>query len=460
MPELRVPAPRMLAVVAILAALLVTATACGEANEAPAAPTATHLETTFDVTPRPGVHVLDAATVDTGLVTAEPAYGEYRFAATAEEIRRLQPGDIVVIPGHGLGSVRAIFEHAGQLVLRLDDAALDDVIQDGLASWRYDVAWDDVAIDYEQIASLPGVTDVEVVYDQPQATRIGSQEPAPRAATVSFRQSGWEFVVHLEARESRLYFDLTGELAATSEAATIATVAASGWVSGFSYVSAMRYAEGVPTTISSAVNGLEGETAISWTAYRTPRTTITQAVRVDVPIAIPFIIPGPLGIPFSLQLKATGRIVPDLEAVDSSSGGSWKVAYSSDQGFTLDASSGTVGGGLLANTIGTTGDTITAGLGPAGFGVGVEFPRFELGVAGRPPFAFITVEVYSSSRWTPGTTLTSNIRPCQHSATRLAAVGGYRLDMVGWEGRTQQHTLWERQVDTYLNKRPCTSSGN
>jgi hypothetical protein len=32
--------------------------------------------------------------------------------------------------------------------------------------------------------------------------------------------------------------------------------------------------------------------------------------------------------------------------------------------------------------------------------------------------------------------------------------------MVGWEGRTQQHTLWERQVDTYLNKRPCTSSGN
>jgi hypothetical protein len=450
----------MLAVVAILAALLVTAAACGEANEAPEAPTATHLETTFDVTPQPGVHVLDPATVDTRLVAADPVYGEYRFAATAEQIRMLEPGDVVVIPGHGLGSVRAIFEHAGEIVLRLDDAALDDVIQEGLASWRYDVAWDDVAIDYQQIATLPGVTDVEVVYDQPQTTRIGSQAPAPRAVMVSFRQSGWEFALELEARESRLYFDLTGELAATSESATIATVAASGWVSGFTYVSAMRYAEGAPTAISSAVNGLQGETEISWTAYRTPRTTITQAVRVDVPIAMPFLIPGPLGIPFSLQLKAAGRIVPELDAVDSSSGGGWKVAYSSDQGFTLDASTGTVGGGLLANTIGTTRDTVTAGLGPAGFGVGLEFPRFELGVAGRPPFAFITVDAYSSSRWTPGTTLTSNIPPCQHGATRLAAIGGYRLDMVGWEGRAQQHTLWERQVDTYLNKRPCTSTGS
>jgi hypothetical protein len=212
--------------------------------------------------------------------------------------------------------------------------------------------------------------------------------------------------------------------------------------------------------MSTEINGLQGEMELRWAAFRTPQSTVTAIVKFTAPVGVPIPIPGPFGIPFVLQLKMAGRIVPELSVTDASSGGSWKVTYSSDQGFRVDDGGGKPQGSLKSHTIDTSGETVTAGLGPAAFGFGLEFPRFELAIAGLEPFAFITFDMYSTSLWTPGTTLTADIPPCQYGYTKLSAVAGYQLKILGWGGLADQYTLWEKQENKYLDGKVCTLSGD
>ena len=126
----------------------------------------------------------------------------------------------------------------------------------------------------------------------------------------------------------------------------------------------------------------------------------------------------------------------------------------------MDDGIGKPTGSASSQKIDTSGDTVSAGQGPVGFGLGFEFPRFELGVAGLDPFAFITLDMYSTSLWTPGTLLTGDIPPCQYGYTKHSAVAGYELKIMGWGGLSDQYTLFEQQVDKYLDGKKCTLTGS
>ncbi len=90
-----------------------------------------------------------------------------------------------------------------------------------------------------------------------------------------------------------------------------------------------------------------------------------------------------------------------------------------------------------------------------------QFPRFELGLKGiKIPFAFITLDMYSTSLWTPGTTLTGDIPPCQYGYTKFSSVAGYQLKVLGGLGLEDQYTIWEKQIDVYLDGKECTLSGD
>ena len=399
--------------------------------------------------------------VDQRLVSSDPAAGEYRFEGSADEVRDLIVDEPVVIPGAGFGIVREVAEENGEIVLRVDEATLGEVIQDGTIDWDYDVSWSDFDVTYEQLAALPGVTHVEIDYGSEanafQDIAYGAQ--APEKASITFEVRGWEFKLEMEPSGSILKLQLTAVYKVGG--AELGAIVGEGSVSGFNYFSTMEFGGGKPTDMTTNISRLHGEMELRWAAYRTPGTSLTEIVKFSVPLALPIPIPGPFGIPFMLQLKTSGRIVPELSAPDSSSGGSWKVTYSSDQGFNVDDGGGKPTGKLNSETIGTSGETVTAGRGPAGWGFGFEFPRFELGIAGlKDPFAFITVDMYSTSLWTPGTTLTADIPPCQYGYTKLSAVAGMQLKILGWVGFADQFTLWEKQLDVYLNGKECTLDGS
>ena len=449
---------RTLALLAAFAIVAGLAAACGTYSGSDT-PTTTGLETNFDVTARADVAMLDSGMVEGRLISSDPAAGEYHFAA-GTDLGDLRVGQPVVIPGEGFGILRKVIEDDGQTLLLVNEATLADVIQDGEIAWDYDVAWSDFDISYEQVASTPGVTNFVINrdYGGDSFQSIAYQTATPRKIELSFERSGWTFKITFEPKDGKLNFKLTAGLKRGSSEP--AAISGEGWISGFNFSSIAHFSDGSPSDFTTEINGLQGELELKWAAFTNPGTTVTEIVRFKVPVSVPFALPGPFGIPFVLQIKMAGRIVPELSVTSASSGGSWKVTYSSDQGFNVDDSVGKPTGSASSQNIGTSGDTVSAGQGPVGFGLGFEFPRFELGAGGLSPFAFITLDMYSTSLWTPGTLLTSDIPPCQYGYTKHSAVAGYELKIMGWGGLSDQYTLFEQQVDKYLDGKKCTLSGD
>jgi len=190
-------------------------------------------------------------------------------------------------------------------------------------------------------------------------------------------------------------------------------------------------------------------------------------------------------VPMTLNIKMNLRVVPELTSGNASSGGSWKVTYDSDHGFSTNGGDPTPRATLrnMAANLGKE-PTVTAGLGVVGFGLGMEWPRLELQL-GHPifpdlyagddedtksilekasellrPYAFLTLNNYVSGEWTPGTTLTSDIPPCQRSSIKLSAIAGYKLSVLGMVELSDNKLLWEKQIDAYKDNKPCTLTGS
>lgn len=448
---------------AALIGLSLLAAACGGGVDTPSA---TNLETNFEVTSQEDAAVLDRDMVADRLSFSDPAAGEYRFSGSVSELESLRVGQPVVIPDAGFGIVRSVTESAGESVLEVDEATLGDVIDTGTLEWDYDVSWTDFEIDVQELAATPGITSVRVsdVSEGPNVAYAGVPLAAAddkRKIEIEFESGRWVFKIELEPMDDKLNVNLNGSVRAKTEAAEVkmAGIVGKGWVSGFNYSSFMEYQGGNPSSMSTEINGLQGEMEIQWAAFRTERETLTEIVRFEMPAKLPIPLTGPFGIPFVLNLTFKGRIVPELSVPDASSGGSWKVTYASDQGFGIESGGAQPKGSLKSQSIDTSGETVTAGHGPAGFGVGMEFPRFELAIAGLEPFAFITLDAYATSLWTPGTTLTSDIPPCQYGYAKISSVAGYQLAIANLAKFADQHTLWEEQVDKYLDGEVCTLSG-
>jgi hypothetical protein len=142
------------------------------------------------------------------------------------------------------------------------------------------------------------------------------------------------------------------------------------------------------------------------------------------------------------------------------------VTYDSEQGFNTNGADVTPIGkavDFLAD-LGST-PTVTAGLGPVGFGFGMEFPRLELAL-GNPlmgelmkTYAFVTTNTYLNGMFTPGTTLTADIPPCQRSSIKLSAIAGYKLSVLGFAELSDNTLLWEKSHDRFKDDRPCTLTG-
>jgi hypothetical protein len=403
--------------------------------------------------------MLDEDTVEDRIVSADPAAGEYRFES-GTDLGDATVGQPIVIPGKGFGIVREVVEDGDEVVLRVDEATLADVIQDGEIAWDYDVAWDDFDISYEEVAAIPGISNVVIVRDFEAGAfqNIAYQTPTPRKIELSFEHQGWTFKIEFEPKDGKLNFKLTAGLKVRDSEP--AAISGEGWIGGFNFSSIAHFADGSPSDMSTEIKGLQGELELKWAAFTNPGTTVTEIVRFKVPVSVPFYLPGPFGIPFKLQIKMAGRIVPELSVPSASSGGSWKITYSSDQGFNVDEGVGKPTGNASSQSIDTSGDTVSAGEGPVGFGLGFEFPRFELGLSELAPFAFITLDMYSTSLWTPGTLLTADIPPCQYGYTKHSAVAGYELKLLGWAGISDQYTLFEQQVNKYLDGKECTLTGD
>jgi hypothetical protein len=266
---------------------------------------------------------------------------------------------------------------------------------------------------------------------------------------------GFEVSVTLKPEANRLNIDLTASRKLPAGTGLKATV--TGWVSGFTQETFLRYEDSTATQMTSKALGVESELELKWSAAKIGEAlTEVSSFKVPVSLPIPFTI-GP--IPVIVSIGASLQVVPELSVEEASSGGSYKVKYRSDQGFEINGGSDTAIGRLLSSDIGVSGETVSAGFGVVAFALGVEFPRMEISFFGTTS-VFITLKTYSTSQWTPGTTLTSDIPPCQMGTTSIAAYAGWKLALLGFTLGEKTEELWKTEYEKFKDDKPCSLTGD
>jgi hypothetical protein len=409
--------------------------------------------TTYDVTYAPGTAVVDAATVTDALL--ELGETHVRFRASAAQVRDLQPGAVVLFAGLAVRRVVSVSETGGEIVVETAPAALSDAIAEGTLGWGHDVSWGALApVLAPRVAGLAGRSVVlsPAATFRPHASPLGG---------LSFegKVQGFDAKVQLVPGADRLDLTITVTRSAGGKKAMGAK--AVGFVSGFRHEGDLVYQASSATLVAVRTAGIHGEMNVTWAAVGVGDASLDSAVALLVlPLEIP--IPFSIGpIPVVLKLKANLQVVPELGISKASSGGAFQVTFDSDQGFSLDPAGASGAGALKGSAPALAGDTGSAGFGPVGYAIGVEFPRFELSMLGVTS-AFVTVKSYFASLFTPGTTLTDDIPPCQWAYADLFSAVGWKVGVLGSTALSIEGSreIWRMpRFNVYKDGVPCTLTG-
>lgn len=402
---------------------------------------------TYEVDYAANTVVIDEQTLAATLVAVSEDNAEYRFQPTPAAVSQLQTGDIVIFSGLALGKVVDISQAGQQTVIQTEATTLDQAIRDGTIAWTYPVNWMELPDSVYAAATVGAAGDsfrLVERQDRAAARSLVTQLAAPALTyTYQGKIEGWDVSLTFTPGPARLGFDINAtRKIGTAEAA----VSGTGWISTFIQETLLTYEESTPTKMTVESLGLSGEMELKWAALTPGAETLTEIASFSIPAEIP--IPLRLGpIPAVLKIKANLQIVPELRVPQASSGGSYKMTYHSDQGFVTENNLVSGVGDLKTVNIGLSGDTGSAGFGPVGFGLGLEFPRLELSVLGTT-VAFITIKGYSASIF-----LTEP--PCQETSTLLFATAGYTLGLMGYTVAKDQKELWRKEFVKYKDDKPC-----
>jgi hypothetical protein len=394
---------------------------------------------TYDVEYSDNTVVVDESTLAHNLLSVSEDHAIFRFGPSAQLIRQLKPDQVVLFAGMALRKVVSVSSEGEAIVVETEPALLNEAIVDGALAWSYTVDW--MALPQSSyLAAQIGEAGSEF---QVVSARGLDSPTQPPEITFSGEIEGWEVTFKLRANNDRLDIELIGR---REIGAAEAVVSAKGWITTFTQQTLLTYEQSTPTQISVRSNGLRSELELKWSAVTPGAERLTENATFAIPVELP--IPLRVGpIPVMLKLKAVLELRPEMTVAQASSVGSYKISYDSNQGFRTEDNVIRGSGEVRSVQIGLSGDTGSAGFGPVGFGLGVEFPRLELEVLGSA-VAFISVKTYSTSIY--------QIRPpCQKATTTLFAAAGYRLGILGFTFSEGQQELWRQEFVKYKDDRKC-----
>jgi hypothetical protein len=415
-------------------------------------PAAAGDSSTYQVTYAPGAVVVDAQTMAANPPSVSDDGVTYTFPGS-QGLASVTAGTTVILAGVAIRKVTSVSQDSGHLVLQTAPALLTDAISSGTIEAAGPVDWEQVAQDYAA-AAPPVLMALGTGGDPLEQEALHQALTSKGQIMFTGKVEGFDVEMALKPAPGNMAFSLSATRANVK-------VTARGTISNFSQGTKLVFAPSSETLVSTDSLGLKVDGEVTWAAFSARQPTLDDTVTAfQVPLSLPIpLSAGP--IPLVLTIKANLRIVPSLAADKASSGGSFAISYQSDQGFDIKGQQPSPLAKLYAANaeLGST-ETVTAGFGPAGFGFGVEFPRMELGILGASgPYAFTTIYSYATGEWTPGTTLTSDIPPCQKASLTLSAIAGYKLQVLGFSALSDQTTLWQHQWDKYKDNKPCTLTG-
>ncbi|MEZ4779281.1 MAG: hypothetical protein R2786_07870 [Flavobacteriaceae bacterium] len=381
---------------------------------------------TFNVTPKENTSRISASEVSK-LEKYNSETGTYIFSDDADEVENLEVGKVVLFETHSLRKITAIKKEGGKIIVESEYARLTDYFKEADISYSAPITWNDTDI-----------TNAKVTLGQPIATLA-----APFLAIVDGEEDGLHVKIEREIRGWKVSFELTPEagdklkIKLKSEKERVCSIAAEGYISSFTSNANIQIQGGETQQFSYTNDGLEGEVELKFAAVGLG----SDIAILEIPATIERTILVQGILPVTLRLKANLKIYPEV-AAGSSSQASMKLTYNSNFGFSYGNGSMSATGGVSNDTAEQTGDSNTATAGIAGMGVGVEFPRFEVGILGNTVVPYLLLNTHASSYLSTG--LLDNT-PCHTATLKYEAHAGVTMNFLGITSINNDYKIFEQQ---------------
>ena len=381
--------------------------------------TETFEATTFENTQRVSSEVLNH------LDGYDENTGTYTFSGSPSMIESLKTGTVVLFEAHSLRKIKAIRKENGKTIVESDPAMLTEYFKDATIQYEAPISW-----------TRPEVAASKVTFGQPIATIA-----MPLMATLGDEGLGVKF--ERELKGWKVTFELKPEageklnIELTAEKQHVCRIKAEGYISSLTSNASIVIENGTTQQFSYRNDGLEGEIELKFAAVGLG----SEIAYLEIPAQIERTILVEGFIPVTLRLKANLKIFPEV-AAGSSSQVSMKLAYNSNLGFSYQTGRVQPSGGMSSENAEQTGDCNTATAGIAGMGVGIEFPRFEIGILGNVVVPYLVLNTHTSSYLSTG--LLDN-RPCHEAKIKYDAHAGVSMRFLGVLSINNDYKLFENE---------------
>lgn len=394
---------------------------------------------TFEVTTQLNTVQISSAVLS-DLKSYDNKTGNYVFSKDADGLEDLKPGTVVMFEGHSLRKIKNVKQEGGNILISSEFARLTDYYKDAKISYSAPVNWNNASSDsYSMKVGQPIVT-----MASPMLALLNPQEEGGGNGGIS---PEGEEGIHVRYEETikgwKVGFNLSPEaggklkIKLSAEKGNVCSIVAEGFISSFTSNAEINIANGETNQFSYRNNGLEGEMEIKFAAVGLG----SEIAILEIPASIERTILVQGVIPVTLRLKANLKIYPEV-APGSSSQVSIKLNYNSNLGFSYETGHVNTFADVTGDTAEQTGDSNTATAGIAGMGVGVEFPRMEIGIFGNTIVPYLLLNTHTSSYLSTG--LLDN-RPCHTATCKYAVHAGLSFSFLGIASVNHDYKAFEQE---------------
>lgn len=357
------------------------------------------------------------------------------FDGNPAAVKVLKNGQIVLFEGNSLRKIVSISELGGKTTVTTTNAKFNEYYKSAKVNFEKQMYWTSsniknasIKVAGGRIKSVAGTNDDGVEF--------------------SGELSGWNLSLKLTP-ESGSGRKLNVEL--TAKRGNLAGIEAKGFISDFSATSDINLNNGSLDGYNHQHNDLNGELEVKYAFL-----SLSQIAQISIPLEISRTILVNGVIPVTFTLKCNLKVYPEV-AANSTCQAHLKLTYNGTQGFNYNNRNIETAGTLAGFDVTRIGDTGSASEGIVGVGVGLEFPRFQIGIFHSVVVPYILNNTSVQSYFESGLPFVPG--PCNQTILGLKGVVGVDLSFFGLS-YSASRDLYERKTEFKTPGSKCPAALN
>lgn len=363
--------------------------------------------------------------------------GQLTFKNDASELKSIKTGSVVLFTGHSLRKISSVTESGGKIVVKTTAAKFVDYYKSAKIAYKTNFQWNasTLANSRIQINGDPNarVRQISGTNEWSYKGKIGNWEMELKLTPEISGVNGRKLNIQLNGKRGQL-----------------GAVEFKGFISNFEIENNISVENSRVDTYTETHSGANGEIEAKYAFL----SLANEDAAFDIPLDFfrTVIVHGV--VPVTYRIRCVFKVYPQI-AANSSSQANLKLSYSGTNGFSFENNSLTPRATMANFNPSIIGDTGSASTGIVGVGVGVEFPRFEIGIFDTVVVPYMLMNTSIVNYFESGLPFMPG--PCNRTRLTFKGVAGLDMSFLGFNYK-QEITLFEKMQEYKKEGSKCPTA--